>query len=91
MSDAKDLRKQLKNVVQAMLPDLINSELGESIRKDLSRQIQARLDVMMEEVRNTLKQIDERSKDIQGYLVRQTSNPMPLINGDHQDDQNPRA
>lgn len=77
MSNPKELRKQLRNVVQDLLPELVASELGESIRKELSRQIQARLDIMVKEIQGTLQQIDQRSKDVQGYLVRQTLNPVP--------------
>lgn len=85
MSDAKALRKSLRNVVQELLPSLVKSELGEALRKDLSNQIQTRLDVMIKEIQGTLQQIDQRSKDVQGYLVRQTLKPAPAAQGDDKD------
>lgn len=77
MSNAKELRKSLRNVVQELLPDLMKSEMAESIRKELANQVQARLDIIVKEIKATLEQIDQRSKDVQGYLVRATLNPSP--------------
>lgn len=76
-SQIKTLRKQLRNTVQDILPDLVKSELGESIRKELSKQIHTRLDVVVKEIQTTLATIDQRSKDVQSYLVRATLNPAP--------------
>lgn len=78
MSNPKELRKQLRNVVQDLLPDLIKSELGAAIHKSVSGIIQMRLDVMMKEIQNTLQTIDQRSKDVQGYLVRSTLKSAPV-------------
>jgi len=83
MSNVKELRKQIRNVVQDLVPALLQAEVGEALRKDLSRQIQARLDVMMEEIRNTLRAIEDQSKDIQSYVVRQSLIPFPLQTGDN--------
>jgi len=82
MSNPKETRKQLRNIAQELLPTLLNSELGEAIRKDLSAQIQTRLDVVIKEIKTTLEQIEQRSKDVQGYLVRQTSKPVPAQRGE---------
>lgn len=79
MSNSKELRKSLRNVVQDMLPSLMQSELGEAIRKDLSKQINMRLDLVVKEIQGTLQQIDQRSKDTQGYIVRQSLKPAPVI------------
>lgn len=76
MSASKELRKSLRNVVQDLLPDLLKSEFGTSLHKDISKVIQTRLDVMMKEIQDTLKTIDQRSKDVQGYLVRSTLKPV---------------
>lgn len=75
MSNAKELRKSLRNVVQELLPDLIKSELGNSLRKELSEQMKVHLDLAVGQIQGVLKQIDQRSKDVQGYLVRQTLQP----------------
>jgi len=79
MGNPKELRKQLRNVVQDLLPDLIKSEFGESVRKELHAQSHARLDELMKNVQAMLKQMDDRSKDIQGYLVRQSLKPAPVV------------
>lgn len=59
---SKDLRKQLRNVIQEILPELLTSEL----MKVLEQKITARLDL-----------IDQRQKDITGYMVRQSA-PAPI-------------
>lgn len=76
MNSPKELRKQLRNVTQELLPDLLQSELGQKLYADLSHVIQTRLDVVIANIHETLQQIDQRSKDIQGYLVRQTLTPI---------------
>lgn len=76
MSNPKELRKQLRNVVLEQLPDLLKSELGQSLHKDLSHVIQTRLNVVIKNIQETLAQIDQRSKDIQGYIVRQSLIPV---------------
>ena len=78
MSSPKELRKSLRNVVQALLPDLLKSEFGNSIRKELSQQMKIELDLAVGQIQGVLKQIDQRSKDTQGYLVRQTLQPTPV-------------
>lgn len=59
----KDLRKQLRNVVQEMKDELITQEIIQSIERRLMDYLRMRLDA-----------IDERQKDIQGYMVRQNAN-----------------
>jgi hypothetical protein len=76
MSNPKELRKQLRNVCQDLLPDLLKSELGQALHKDLSQVIQTRLNVVIANIQETLQQIDQRSKDIQGYIVRQSLVPV---------------
>lgn len=71
-NNAKDIRKQIKNVIQSELPELLNKELSTAAYKQLSAEIQTKLSMIELEVRNTLKQIDERSKDIQDYIIRQS-------------------
>lgn len=72
-SNAKLLRKQLRNVVQELLPQLVTDELKAAMHQQLAIEIQKRLDNVTKNVKETLDMIDQRSKDIQGYLVRQTS------------------
>lgn len=67
MSDhnAKDLRKQLKNVIQGMKDEMIGNELVVAMEKRLSAIIVARLNL-----------IDARMKDIQSFMVRQNMAPV---------------
>lgn len=93
MSNPKELRKSLRNVVQDLLPDLLKSELGAAIHKSVSGIVQARLDVMMKEIQNTLQTIDQRSKDVQSYLVRSTLQPAPAAQteGNKDEEQKPSS
>jgi hypothetical protein len=65
-NNAKDIRKQVRNVVQEILPELLASALIAEIDKKLTALVLKRLD-----------QIDQRQKDIQGYMVRQSASSMP--------------
>ena len=56
----KDLRKQLKNLVKEALPEVLSTELVQAALASLNE----RLDM-----------IDERQKQIQSYLIRNTSTP----------------
>jgi len=67
----------MRQIVKEILPDVLKSELGQSLHKDLSQMIQTRLNVVIKNIQETLEQIDQRSKDIQGYIVRQSLNPAP--------------
>jgi hypothetical protein len=64
MSDknSKELRKQIRNVCQELVPQILGSELVKAIELRLREEINARLNL-----------IDSRQKDIQAYTVRQTS------------------
>lgn len=69
MSDKqyKMIRKQLRNVVQEILPEVLGGDLFANLQKENS----GRLDAITAEVRNTLKQLDDRSKAVQDYIMRQ--------------------
>lgn len=71
MSDAKLLRKQLRNVVQELLPTLITNELIESLRKEVADKLALRMDVIATNARETLNKIAEDQKTFQEYVVRQ--------------------
>lgn len=75
MSDkqVKLIRGQLRQLIKEMLPELLSEELKSAMHQKLAVEVQKQLDNLKENMKNTLNTIDERSKDIQGYLVRQTS------------------
>lgn len=73
--NVKLIRKQLKNVVQTLLPSLVTEEMKSEMHAQLAKEVQQRLDNVTENVKSTLQMVDERSKDIQSYLIRQTTQP----------------
>lgn len=64
---AKALRNQLRQVVQEVLPEVLAGDLY----KKLQEYNTGRLDLITEEVRKTLQHLDDRSKSVQDYIVRQ--------------------
>jgi predicted house-cleaning noncanonical NTP pyrophosphatase (MazG superfamily) len=69
MSNPKELRKQLRNVVQELLPEVLNNEQYEALKKH----VDARVDKVEKFVKDTMHEINERHKDTMGYLVRQVT------------------
>lgn len=89
MSNIKQIRGQIRQIVQEILPDLIREELF----KDLEAKIAARLtqiadgtrsDVkaLGEQVNKTLTVIDERSKSVQHYVMRQGATAQAVKTGE---------
>lgn len=76
--EVKDIRKQLKNVAQAMAPTVLASEAGNHMYRELMKAVQGKLQQIEVQVQETLKKIDERSQDLQSYAMRQISNMMPF-------------
>lgn len=73
MSDnnVKALRKQLRNVVQDELAGVLSTEVVADVRKELFAHIDGRLDAIAKHLKDTLDRIDTRTKDLQGYVLRQ--------------------
>jgi hypothetical protein len=65
----KDLRKQLKNVVEGLLPEVMQSVVVDAIMDDVGR----RLKSIEENVKKIMHEMNERQKDTMSYLVRQTT------------------
>lgn len=57
-NNPKDLRKQLRNVVQEILPEVLTSELIAALKKEINAY---------------LDKIDERQKNISSYIVRNST------------------
>ncbi len=72
MSDrAKLIRKQQRNAIQGLLPELLSKELIAAIDDKLTKQGNERLGSIEQFVRGELARQDKRAKDIQGFLVRE--------------------
>ncbi len=74
-SNVKFLRKQVRNVAQAELPGIVTNELILELEKRLSAKVEARLDKITEYIKSALNDIDNRAKETQAYLIRNTSIP----------------
>lgn len=75
--EVKQVRGQVRIAVKEELPDLLKGAAMVAINKDLTKLINARLDALTEHVDKALKAIDERSKEVQSYLVRNTAPQAP--------------
>lgn len=66
----KDIRKQVRNVVQEILPSVLTQEQF----KELNKHIDERLKLLEATVKKQMHEMNERHKDTMGYLVRSVSN-----------------
>ena len=71
MSNAKDIRKQIKNIMVQEMPAILTQEAALEIQKALKAHLDSRLDAIAKHLKDTLDNIDQRSKDIQAYTLRQ--------------------
>lgn len=73
----KSLRKQLRNVVKEILPEIFTNELKTAAYQDVQVAVKKQLTGIETQITKTLKKMDERQKDVQDFLVRQiSSNPV---------------
>ncbi len=70
-SDAKVIRGQVRQVVKEILGDVLKAELTEAIRKEIGIEAARRLDAISKQLHAKLEEIDQRSKDVSSFLVRQ--------------------
>lgn len=79
--DVKELRKQLRNIVRELLPELLSQEQSTAIKKELQVQIEDRLKKIDQHVQDSMKSIDSRSKDVQAYIMRQINSELTKLGG----------
>lgn len=65
----KTLRKQARNIIQELIPSLLQNELVDAVHKKLAESINTKLNKMNTSVEAQLKEIQDRQKDIQAYVV----------------------
>lgn len=75
----KEIRKQLRNVVKEFLPDVFTEALSAKIRENLSERLGTRMDEIAKDCKDVLKVIDDRNKEFQGYVVRQLTSTVPVL------------
>ncbi len=87
MSDKnlKQLRGQIRQIVQEMLPTILAQELTAAIQKQLVEEVNRQMTNIGAEARVTLQHIDARQKDFQGYLHRtlEALKPAPTPSDDN--------
>lgn len=74
----KLLRGQVRQIVNEILPEV----LAGAMYAELAAAMQKQLKDVEAQVKETLIRLDERSKDIQSYLIRQsmiTTNPADVL------------
>lgn len=70
-SNVKTIRKQLRNVVQEQLPMVVTSELANDIYLRLQKEVRSQLMTIEANITATLAQMNERSKDVQSFIMNQ--------------------
>lgn len=72
MSNIKVLRGQVRQVVKEILPEVMNNEQFDVLRK----QIDERISKLEKEVKDMMSEMNARHKDVMSYLVRNVSTPL---------------
>lgn len=72
--EAKLVRGQLRQLAKEMLPEALATALATDQYKSLQKEIHGKLAVIQAQVTDTLTRIDERSKEMQMFVMRQVAN-----------------
>lgn len=70
----KEIRGQVRQIVQDVLPGVFTAELQTALYKQISGELMAKLQVIDQELKRQLQTIDERAKDVQSFLMREVVN-----------------
>ncbi len=70
-TNAKDLRKQIRNVTQELLPEILTKELQTAVYAELKNHIEFKLRQIDDNIRASLAAMEARQKDVQGLLLRE--------------------
>lgn len=87
--DTKAFRKDLRKVVEQLLPDTLSHSHIDALRKEVFRTLDLRFEVMSknfkewsdgqaEQIKKRLAEIDARSKAVQDHVIRVTTAPAPV-------------
>ena len=77
-SSVKEIRKQLRNVVQESLNDAFIREL----KHELMKHIDDRLDAIVKHLGNVLDTVDQRSKEVSSSVLRAIPPLLPNVHPD---------
>jgi hypothetical protein len=70
--EIKEVRKQLRKIVEDLLPQILNDAFVKSIDKTVNANLDTRLAEITKHVAATLDKLDKRSQEINSYVVRNT-------------------
>jgi hypothetical protein len=76
-TNIKDMRKQLRNIVQECLNETWIKEVNTMILKEVMKHVDQRLDSIQSHINNQLNVMDKRSKDIASSMIRAIPPLMP--------------
>ena len=68
MSSVKILRGQVRQIVKELLPEVFSSEILSELRKEQKSE----LDKLAAHVKEQMKLIEDRTKDVQSFLIRES-------------------
>jgi hypothetical protein len=75
--NVKDIRKQLRNVVQEQMSDVLTNELiakaMEEVEAKLRAVFGARLEAINDSILSQLRSMDDRAKDLQQFILNQAT------------------
>lgn len=71
--DTKLLRGQIRQVVKEILPEVLTEELTKVIQLQLQAIIKAQLNSIEAQVKDSLQALDDRSREVQSYVIRQVA------------------
>ena len=81
-NNSKELRGQLRQIAKEMLPELLASEVY--------RLVEEKLKEVQGSINETLKKMDDRSKDVQSYVMRQVAEDLAMRDAARQQKEVPK-
>lgn len=67
----KTIRGQLRQIVKELLPEVLKEAIVDAMAKSLANDLRVRMDQISESAKETMERIDNRSKDVQSYVIRE--------------------
>ncbi len=72
-ANLKMLRRQLRNVIQENIKDVLNAELVANVRKELGEKMDIGIKTLNKVLHERLEIIETRHKDMQSLLIRESA------------------
>jgi len=69
-SRLKEIRSALRFVIKEGMPEVLTQELVATAYKAVTARLEQRLDGISAHLTQAIKTIDDRSKDVQSYMIR---------------------